>query len=250
MRLVIPCYNEERRLRAELVAELLEDPRIRILFVDDGSEDGTAALLDRLIASSPSGRAARLSLGENRGKAEAVRAGLRCALDEGEELLGYCDADFATPPSELRRLLDHLESSGREVVLGCRVARLGADIDRRMTRHYLGRVFATVASVVLRLRVYDTQCGAKLFRASPALRRALAVPFRSRWAFDVELLGRLTFGDDDSPGLGAENMLEVPLDEWQDVGGSKLGSRAMLRAGFDLLSLAAKVGRRGRSAFF
>ena len=64
----------------------------------------------------------------------------------------------------------------------------------RRARHYVGRLFATASSLILDMTVYDTQCGAKVLRAGPALRAALATPFHSRWAFDVELLGRLHNG--------------------------------------------------------
>ena len=98
------------------------------------------------------------------------------------------------------------------------MALLGHRIERSWARHYLGRLFATASSQVLGLPVYDTQCGAKVFRDGPALRAALATPFTSRWAFDVELLGRL--------GTGADRrFLEVPLERWHDVGGSKLRPR-------------------------
>ena len=250
VRLVIPCYNEESRLSEDELRALLDDERIRILFVNDGSTDGTLGLLGRLVAELPDGRAALLDLPKNGGKAEAVRQGLRRALAEGATEVGYIDADFATPPSEVRRLVDELHRSDATVVLGSRVSRLGADIDRNMARHYLGRVFATTASMILGLAVYDTQCGAKLFRDTPTLRHALQQPFRSRWAFDVELLGRLVAGGPGAPGITAADMLEVPLRRWADVGGSKLGGNAMVKAGMDLLGLGARVARQGRGAFY
>ena len=90
---------------------------------------------------------------------------------------------------------------------------LGYDIDRSAVRHYLGRVFATAASLILQARVYDTQCGAKLFRAGPALSDALATPFLSRWAFDVEFLGRLLIGSPAVPPLPLSAVVEVPLPD-------------------------------------
>ena len=246
MWLTIPCYNEASRLDVGEVARLLEDPRIDVLFVDDGSTDGTREMLDGLVARHR-GRVRVLQLGVNGGKGEAVRRGMLEALALGSSVVGFLDADFATPPRELVGLLDALERSTAKVVLGARIARLGAVVERNPLRHYLGRVFATAASTVLDLAVYDTQCGAKLFRDTPPLRHALAEPFRSRWAFDVELIGRLTA---DAQPLGKDDFLEVPLGEWRDKRGSKLAGPAMLKAGTDVLKLGAAVASRGKRAFF
>ncbi|MBN8613680.1 MAG: glycosyltransferase [Deltaproteobacteria bacterium] len=246
MWLTIPCYNEASRLDVGEVARLLEDPRVDALLVNDGSTDRTAELLAEIAAKHPS-RARVLELSPNGGKGEAVRRGMLEALSIGSRVVGYLDADFATPPRELSRLLDALEGSEAKVVLGARIARLGAVVERNAARHYLGRVFATAASTVLDLAVYDTQCGAKLFRDTPALREALAAPFRSRWAFDVELIGRLTAAA--SP-LTKHDFLEVPLGEWRDKRGSKLAGPAMLKAGADVLKLGASVATRGKRAFF
>lgn len=245
MIVVIPCYNEEARLSEPLVHELAADPRVRVILVDDGSTDATAALIERIGARGPEGRIRAMVLPTNRGKAEAVRVGMLDALARGDDVVGYADADFATPPDELLHLLDELERAGAEVALGARIARLGAHIERKASRHYLGRVFATGASMILGLAVYDTQCGAKLFRDTPALRHALSQPFSSRWSFDVELLGRLVAG-----GLSPEQMIEVPLRTWVDVGGSKLTPQGAVKAGLDLLALGARVARRGRRGFF
>ncbi len=250
MIVVIPCYNEAERLSEAHVLALLADPQVGVLLVDDGSRDGTAALLTRIADTAPEGRVRALILPENVGKAEAVRTGLRDALERGADEVGYADADFATPPEELLHLREELEASGAKVALGARIARLGARIDRKPSRHYLGRVFATGASMVLGLAVYDTQCGAKLFRDTPALRHALARPFSSRWAFDVELIGRLCSGGPDAPAVRPEEMIEVPLRAWVDVPGSKMNARGALRAGVDLMALGARVARRGPRGFF
>jgi glycosyltransferase involved in cell wall biosynthesis len=231
---VVPCYNEERRLDRREIAALVAAPGVDALLVDDGSRDGTLALLRELELAHP-GRVFVLGLAKNGGKAEAVRSGLRAALERGYAVAGYLDADMATPAIEMLRLLAALEAEPRfSVVLGARVRLLGHDIRRTGPRHYLGRLFATIASMVLELPVYDTQCGAKAFRAGPALEAALARPFSSRWAFDVELLLRLTRGP---AALRSEELLEVPLKRWADLGGSKLTATAMLRAGLDLLAL-------------
>lgn len=246
MWLTIPCYNEAARLDVDEVARLLEDRRVDALLVNDGSTDRTAELLAD-IATRHGARVRVLDLSPNGGKGEAVRRGMLDALSRGSEVVGYLDADFATPPRELTRLLDALEESDAKVVLGARIARLGAVVERNPARHYLGRVFATAASTVLDLAVYDTQCGAKLFRDTPALREALAEPFRSRWAFDVELIGRLTAASDP---LTKEHFLEVPLGEWRDKRGSKLAGPAMLKAGADVLKLGASVATHGKRAFY
>ncbi|MFK7988580.1 MAG: glycosyltransferase [Sandaracinaceae bacterium] len=243
MIIVVPCYNEAERLDEDEVRALLADPRVEVLFVDDGSRDHTPQVLEGICSRSE--RARFEVLDHNGGKAEAVRHGLRRALEGGAEIVGYADADFATPPGELHRLLDELDRHGANVALGSRVARLGARIERKPSRHYVGRVYATAASWVLRLAVYDTQCGAKLFRRTPALERALDRPFRSRWSFDVELLGRLLAG-----GLQVEEVVEVPLNTWVDVPGSKLSLGGAIKAGVELLALGVRVRRQGPSGFF
>jgi len=246
--LVVPCYDEAARLdRAELLRLARGRNGLGVLFVDDGSTDGTAAALEELRRAEPS-RITVVRLPRNGGKAEAVREGLRVALADGAAIVGYADADLSTPVDELLRLVDAAVGSSRGVLLGSRVRLLGRRIERRAHRHYLGRVFATLASLALALPVYDTQCGAKLFRATPALAAALASPFRTRWIFDVELLARLRAGGPGAPALNEDAFEEVPLRAWRDVGGSKLRPGAMLVAGLQLLALAVRIrlapGRR------
>jgi glycosyltransferase involved in cell wall biosynthesis len=234
---VVPCYDEAERFSESGFARFFDDPRVHLTFVDDGSRDATASVLARYCDSS-GGRADLLRMPENGGKGEAVRAGMRGALDRGARIVGYTDADLATPAEEMLRMLELIRASDADAMIGARVALLGRDIERSAVRHYLGRVFATGVSLVLRERIYDTQCGAKLFRASGVLRDALADPFVSRWAFDVELLGRLM--------IEGANVVEVPLERWIDVPGSKLRPTAMFRAAADLVRIERDLERRRR----
>ena len=236
--IVVPCYDEAARLDVGRLLELGRRAGALIIAVDDGSTDGTGKLLAAAAQRAPASIIV-VGLPVNRGKGEAVRAGMHAAMERGSSIIGYYDADHATPEAEMARLVSLLdERPDLQVVLGARVGLLGHDIDRSPWRHYLGRLYATASSTVLGLAVYDTQCGAKVFRDGPALRAALAQPFTSRWSFDVELLGRLT-----RSGVPAGAFLEVPLQSWSDVRGSKLGPGAAVTAAADLARVARALRR-------
>ena len=240
---VVPCFNEARRLDERAFLALAESARVRLLFVDDGSTDATPAVLARLAGAHPGIEV--FTLPANAGKAEAVRRGLLVALRGGADTVGYYDADLATPPAELLRLAAELarrpEVSG---VFGCRVARLGSTIDRSALRHYLGRAYATLASVALGITVYDTQCGAKLFRVGDTFAAAVARPFRSSWSFDVELLHRLLSGEGTGVALEPDAFVELPLETWHDVHGSKMRAGPALAALLDLFAIGRDRARR------
>lgn len=227
MVMVIPAWNEVHRLQERAFLEFVQSQEVVDLrFVDDGSTDGTAAKLEGLQQAAP-GRIAVQRLSRNVGKGEAVRLGLRAALDGGYPLVGYLDADLAAPLDTALLLRDALLADpSLTLVLGSRVKLLGWEIERSERRHYLGRVFATFASIALGLAVYDTQCGAKALRAGAAADAATATPFLSRWLFDVELLARLR-------QVGAA-MHEVPLPIWKDPGGSSVRFGDFLRAPLEL----------------
>jgi glycosyltransferase involved in cell wall biosynthesis len=231
--LVVPCFDEERRLAPAAFLDALSRPHLSLLFVDDGSRDGTAAVLERLRAAAPH-RVSVLHLPANRGKAEAVRRGLLAAFDAGATLAGYWDADLSTPFSELDGFVDALEATPSiDLVMGSRVQTLGRTIVRRAVRHYPGRVFATAASLALGLPIYDTQCGAKLLRVTPATRALFETPFVSGWAFDVEVLARL-IRQRGSRAAAAAAIEERPLREWRHVPGSKVHARHLAGALWDV----------------
>jgi glycosyltransferase involved in cell wall biosynthesis len=242
---VVPCYNESRRIDRAAFLQLARGGRVRLLFVNDGSTDDTGALLKELAAACEAIEA--VDLPTNQGKGEAVRRGLLMALEEGAPSVGYYDADLATPPEELLRLIDALEGDpALTAVFGARVARLGSTIERSLFRHFAGRFYATVASLAVGADVYDTQCGAKVFRAGPEMAAALAQPFGSTWAFDVALLDRLLQGNDRVAGLSIHAFLEVPLVTWRHVRGSKLNVPGAGRALAAVVGIGLARSRRDR----
>ncbi len=236
--IVIPCFNEADRLSRSELDVLCSESEVSLILVNDGSTDDTLSVL-REVSATNAGQIMCLDLGDNRGKGEAVRHGLLHAIDAGFSDVAYLDADFATPAAEMLRLKSVFDARPDcHVLLASRWLHLGADIRRSALRHYSGRVFATLASLLLRMPVYDTQCGAKLFRVTSKLGEALSRRFVSRWAFDVELIGRLSTGDAAYP---QEYFDEVPLNRWVDIRGSKVGLLDAIRVVFDL----AGMWRRG-----
>ncbi len=234
--IVIPCFNEEARLDLEEFSKFLSHSQgIRLIFVDDGSTDGTATMLTRLAELDPQ-RVEVLRLERNSGKAEAVRRGIQSALASPARYVGFWDADLATPLETIDRFREVLDRQPAvQMVIGSRVQLLGRQIERSPVRHYLGRVFATVVSIALGLRVYDTQCGAKLFRRSPDVEEVFREPFAAGWVFDVEILARLTAlaRREGRPPLDA-TIVEYPLEKWRHVAGSKLGPAAYLKAAWSV----------------
>jgi dolichyl-phosphate beta-glucosyltransferase len=163
-------------------------------------------------------------LSRNAGKAEAVRCGILAALNDSPDYVGFWDADLATPLDEIPhfcRVLDEHPKLG--MVIGCRMKLLGHRIGRRPLRQVLGRLFANMAGVLLGVGIYDTQCGAKLFRADRTCAALFATPFRARWIFDVELFARIVAASRQFGGPSLEHLVyEYPLDSWRDVAGSNL----------------------------
>jgi dolichyl-phosphate beta-glucosyltransferase len=245
---VVPCYNEATRLEpAAFLAAAQADASLSFLFVDDGSRDATRSVLYQLRDQRPE-QLTVLGLDRNVGKAEAVRLGVQSACERSPQLVAYLDADLATPLGELEPMRALFAERGElEVVLGSRVGLLGRDVVRTHRRHYLGRIFASLASLLLDLTVYDTQCGAKVFRNTAAVRGVFSEPFSVRWTFDVEILARLAqLARAGTIAPMARSALEVPLRHWRDVRGSKLGPAAALKAGTELALLWQRYGRHGR----
>ena len=237
--IVIPCYNEAARLRADSFVEFARaNPSVQLLFMNDGSTDDTERMLQDLCKRFPEGLRTR-SLAKNSGKGEAVRNGLMDGCGTGTDYVGFWDADLATPLEDIvvfSRILD--ERTDFHWVFGSRVNLLGRSVHRAVVRHWVGRVFATFATAVLRLPIYDTQCGAKMFRNTPEFAGLLHDPFISRWIFDVELIARLSRERRNSSLPPVRSVIyEHPLMEWVDVKGSKIKLRDFFTVGTDLIRI-------------
>lgn len=193
--LVIPAYNEQRRVEQTLsvaLRYLAEQPyRAELLLVDDGSTDRTVALAQRVAATNPALRVITIPHG---GKAAAVRAGMVAA---GGAQIAFSDIDLATP----LRYLDDLRraaASGHEVAIASREGVGARRVGEPAYRHVMGRAFNTLVRLLVLPGIHDTQCGFKLFTreaATAILARArlYAEPGRQVagprvTAFDVELL--------------------------------------------------------------
>ena len=236
LQLVVPCYNEAGRLKPEIFLERVADPfDIALLFVDDGSTDATAAILADIVARG-GGNIAVLTMNHNVGKARAVQLGILAAFERRPEFVGFWDADLATPLTAIPDFMEVFDARPDvEIVTGARVKLLGRDIRRGLLRHYCGRVFATAASFALGVSVYDTQCGAKIFRATERVRMVFSAPFRSSWIFDVEILSRYIAAT--GAAEAERRVYELPLKAWTAMPGSKLTAWHVVRALWDLVRI-------------
>jgi len=219
--IIIPCYNEEKRLPfGDFAAFAKDNPGVLLCFVNDGSRDKTLAVLRGLQTESP-GNIYVYDAVKNGGKSEAVRKGMLFVHEYFRaDLIGFLDADLATRPEEWLQMARYKEQFPQfGAIVGSRIQRLGANINRNDNRSFASSLIKKFIRLILRTPFQDTQCGAKIFHRSiiPFL---FSQPFNSPWLFDVEIFLRLQkkFGKTTLQ----KGVLEYPLMHWTEVGDSKL----------------------------
>lgn len=230
--IIIPFYNEVERISLENFYQIFRGfSHYNFLLVDDGSSDRTGEIL--LDFKSDFSHVEILSLRDNVGKAEAIRSAVLSLSDT--DFIAYYDADLATPISELDKLIQFaVQNPNYKMIMGARIKLIGNDVKRSLKRHYFGRIFATIVSqFVLKVAVYDTQCGAKVIDFETA-KPIFSKPFISKWLFDVELLKRLQ----KIHNLN-EVVKEIPLENWTEIGNSKIKVIDFFKIPFELLKIYA-----------
>lgn len=241
--IIVPSYNEENRFPLQEVQKFLNNTatfnplEYRLLFVNDGSTDDTQGLIDRLCTQYPE-QVESICFEKNRGKAEAIRQAFMQKHSE-YQLLGYLDCDMATPIEEFYNMGQEALKREKKIYFGSRIKKLGSHIERRPKRHYLGRIFATFAGMILQTSIYDTQCGAKYFH-SELVPLVFEKKFISKWLFDIELIARIIHQKGYT--YFEENAFEAPLNKWLEKGGSKIGLRDIFKFPLELI----KIGRTYR----
>ena len=218
--IVIPCYNEEKRLDKGIFVNFMDRYVNEILlFVNDGSTDKTLSIIEHLQESFPK-RIMILSLKKNSGKAAAVRYGILKLINNSPEdsTIGFYDSDHSTPIEEMVIMNKILIEKNIALVAGSRIKKMGSKILRNPLRHIFGRLAATLIGYIIKLGFYDTQCGAKVMTKSAAT-IAFKDEFISNWLFDVEIILRLKkkFGNKIS-----DQIFEYPLTQWIFKEGSKI----------------------------
>ena len=212
---VIPAYNEGDRLPRYLeeLCKLFQTQSITPLFyiVDDGSNafhrNKLEEAVSRLKKEYP--RLNLQSLPKNIGKGGAIRAGWKDS--KNFDWIAFLDADGAIPAYEVLRVIQMLSPKSPSIFT-CRIKMLGRKIERHLYRHLMGRVFATLTSILFKIPVYDSQCGFKLIRRS-SYEKIELIMSENGFVIDVELMILLM--------RTGESLQEIPVD-WKDIPGSKV----------------------------
>jgi dolichyl-phosphate beta-glucosyltransferase len=225
---VIPAYNEEKRLSPTLdaVVGFLRAKKFgfaELIVVDDGSRDGTAVLVEKRASTAPEMRLVRNP--GNRGKGYTVRHGVMEA--RGDWIL-YTDADLSAPIEEFDKLFDAAMRAGARVAIGSRALdRSLVGVHQSAFREFSGRAFNLVMRMVTGLPFRDTQCGFKLFERSAA-REIFSRQELDGFSFDVEDLVI-------AKKLGIK-AIEVPV-VWNNVEGTKVGMLTGVQSFVDLAGI-------------
>jgi len=214
--LVVPAFNEEKRLQPTNFLRLCRESELDILFIDDGSTDQTVEILKSLSSTSP--KIKFLSLEYNSGKGNAVWFGFRKGTELGYSYIGFVDSDSSCCSKDIINGLNLILSDpDLSVVSGARVLLVGSNIQRSNFRKWISRIMATVLSIITKIDFYDPQSPCKWYRVDNQFKAVVGKNPQTKWFAELELVMRLR------PLRSTPlKIQEFALSEWSDVANSKL----------------------------
>ncbi|MFD0964840.1 glycosyltransferase [Pseudofulvibacter geojedonensis] len=233
--IIIPCYNEEKRLNLRAFRLCLERFKsFNLCFVNDGSSDNTVEVLQSLKEDYKS-RVSIIDKSLNEGKAAAIRDGANY-LHQNTNIgyIGYLDADLSTDFEDFNELLESLKSDRKLImVFGSRNCGTN-NIERNPLRKLFSTIIMKFIQLILQLPIKDTQCGAKVFRSQyvPVMYNST---FKTRWLFDVEQFYRLKYHFSDKNLM--DHIKEQPLNKWNHVDDSKLTIKDSVQIPFKIIQV-------------
>ncbi len=220
---VIPCYNEEKRLSRALFQDFIEkNVGYHLCFVNDGSTDNTLEVLKKLRQGNEDSISI-FDCEKNGGKAEAVRQGIQHLIKHNEfDYVGYLDADLSTDFRDFDDLVKTIGNSDFKIVSGSRIARMGADITKESARKIISKTINLIIQTILGMPFKDTQCGAKVMDKEIAT-LMFKKKFITKWLFDVEIFMRMRkhYGKKNAKKM----ICEQPLKRWIHMDDSKLSMK-------------------------
>jgi dolichyl-phosphate beta-glucosyltransferase len=222
--IVVPCFNEAKRLDLLYFKKLSEIRNTVWIFVDDGSTDDTSKIL---IEYGKKENIIHVKTNDNVGKSNAVAYGMNYAAKNISHIgwLGFLDADgaFATGDVEsIIKMTSQFESY--DALYTSRVKMAGRNIERNNARHIIARLITSIFGLVWKDIPYDTQSGFKLYRYYDNFNLMLTKSFKTRWFLDIELYIRFLHSREKNI-----RVWEEPVSSWIDIPGSKIDYRQSTR---------------------
>ena len=237
--MIVPCFNEEKRINLDYWNKLSEIPNVHWIFVNDGSSDGTKSLLNQIKNSSV------INLESNSGKAEAIRKGILETFNKNQSEIfqfGYLDADSAFEIEDVKNVikLSFSKESTYDSYWGSRVALSGRNITRNNLRHILSRILITIFGYRMGNLPYDPQTGFKVFKFNNEQMAIFDKNFKTKWFVDLEILLRFKV-------LNGKDMKtwEEPVNTWKDIEGSKIRGLEIITVFRDLIKILIIIRKAG-----
>ena len=239
---VIPCFNESKRLDTSFFLKLIEQIDCSLIFIDDGSTDGTDEILRSKFSDFRiDAQIVRFPI--NMGKATAISKGLEVALKLNKKFLVFCDADNSISIEDIDKLYRHIKQNDNcDLVSGARVPLLGSDVVRKDFRKWVGRFVATLISRMTDMPVYDPMSPLKIYRLEKFHGVESFKP-RTKWLGEIELMFFVYKASKDLFKID-----ELAINFWRDKEAGHIGLRASMVLTRDFIELRKLVRSMGRKS--